>query len=82
LILFAEGIELVAKSIQGRTVIWVRVHGSSLFRVLLKYHAHVMQARDKRAAVDLFAAARPMRKADDIGAGLPQPDHEGKELRV
>src|SRR2546425_53698 len=49
---------------------------------LRENHAHVVQTRNEAAAVNFLAAARAVREADDVRAGLAQTAFKGDALRV
>ena len=49
---------------------------------LLENHAHIVQAGDEAAAVDLPAARCTVAEADDVGAGLAQAQHRRQMLGV
>jgi len=49
---------------------------------VFKDHAHIVQAGDEAAAVDLLATARTVTEADDFGPVLTKANGEGKSFRV
>src|SRR5579871_508988 len=51
-------------------------------RLLLEDHAHVMQAGNEAAAVDLSRAAGPVAEPDNVGAVLAEASGESEPLRV
>ena len=53
-----------------------------LLAPLLEDHAHVVQPRNKAAAIDLGAAARAVAEADDVGTVLRKSALEGEALGV
>jgi len=49
---------------------------------LLEHHAHIMEAGNKAAAIDLATAGCPVAEADDVGAALAKASGKGELLGV